>query len=833
MLALSDIRFAMRLWVRHPTLVLVAGLSLGLGIGATTTMYTLLSGVAHYRFGFADEDRVVVLSNTEVEGVGAQSPPTYDVVQALLVSGRSFEALGLHQPAGIAVTLSGAGETVRVSQTPVDVNGLAITGVPPALGRTYRLDDFNDVVKEKEARAIVISDGMWQRQFGGAADVIGKTIQIDAEPRIVIGVMPRGFVLTPGLEDVAFWAATDLRKIPYARWMMAVGRLKPGVSTDAAAAEAAAVSRQLMEASGEPPGKLGAMVLPIREALFGDAEHMLTFLVGTVGFVLLIGCANVANLLLVAGASRQKELALRAATGAGRRRLVQQLLTENLLLSLAGGVCGIGLATVGVRLFPLLTPEDFPTFLRHPSLDTRVLGFALAISMLSSLVFGVLPALRASRIDLNDVLKEGGRTGGMGRGRGSTALLVAEVALSMILLVGAGLMLRGLLAEQRRLPGFDPERLLTADLLLGGPKYFSKTPNDTNLVTPQAEAFYDQLLERVRALPGVTRAGIISRLPMDVWMHYVTPGDRSAVKEGRFQADFTEVDDQALDTLGLRLVRGRGIEPRDMVGAPWVAVINQTFADRHFAGKNPLGQTIRVSIGWGGQPGTFDEPQARQIVGVVADVGYPSYFTQTPAVVYVPFRQHLREYGSEDQWLHTRKALLVRSSGDSRLLVRSINEAVTAVDSEQTATGFATMNDLIERSPSVSNARFLTSLFAVFGTLAILLAMVGVYGVVSWVVGRRTTEVGIRMALGAEPLQVARMLLTQALWPVVLGIVLGVGGGIALSKVLNRMFWEMTTPEPVVLAGIAVLMLGAAMSAAWVPMRRVLRLDPNRVLRAD
>ena len=301
MLEPSDLRFALRLWLRRPTLLIVAGLSLGLGIGATTTMYSLLSGVAHYRFGFAHEDRVVVFWNTEVDGVGAQSPPTYDVVQALLASGQSFEAMGLHQPAGIPVTLSGAGDTVRVSQTPVDVNGLAVTGVPPALGRTYRLDDFNDVVKEKEARGIVISDGMWQRQFAGAGDVIGKTVRVDGEPRIVIGVMPRGFVLTPGLEDVAFWAATDLRKIPYARWMMAVGRLKPGISTDAAAAEAAAISRQLLEAHGDKPGKLGANVLPIREAVFGGAEHVLTFLVGTVGFVLLIGCTNVANLLLVAG----------------------------------------------------------------------------------------------------------------------------------------------------------------------------------------------------------------------------------------------------------------------------------------------------------------------------------------------------------------------------------------------------------------------------------------------------------------------------------------------------------------------------------------------------
>jgi len=832
-LDLSDLRFAVRLWVRHPTLVLVAGLSLGLGIGATTTMYSLLSGVAHYQFGFAAEDRVVVLWNTNVEGSGPLSPPTYDVVQALLASGRSFEALGLHQPAGIPVTVAGPRETVRVSQTPVDVNGLAVTGVPPALGRTYRLDDFNDVVKEKEARGIVISDGMWRRQFDGAADAIGRTVRVDGEPRIVIGVMPRGFVLTPGLEDIAFWAATDLRKIPYARWMMAVGRLKPGVSPEAAAAEAAALSRQLVAAHGGKPGNLGASVQPIREALLGGAEHVLTFLVGSVAFVLLIGCANVANLLLVSGAGRRKELALRMAAGASRGRLIRQLVTENLLLSLAGGACGIGLAVVGTRLYPLLAPEELPAFVRHISIDARVLGFATTISVLSSVVFGLLPALRASRVDLNDAFKEGGRTGGGIQRRGSIVLLVVEVSLSMVLLVGAGLMFRGLMAEQRRLPGFDARRLLTADVLLGGPRYFSKTPHDTNLVTPQVDVFYDGLLERVRALPGVTRAGIISRLPMDVWMHYVTLLDRPAQKGSRLMADFSEVDAQAFDTLGIRVLNGRGIEPRDVAAAPWVAVINKAFADRYFPGRNPVGQSMRIAIGWGGQPGTMEEPQPREIVGVVADVGYPGYFTETPGVIYVPFRQHLREYGSEDQWLHTRKVLLVRTAGDPRLLVRSISQAVAEVDKDQTATAFLTMEEQVAKWQSVTNARFLTSLFAVFGTLAVVLAMVGVYGVMSWIVGQRATEMGIRMALGARPGQVVRMLIAQSLRPVVLGVVLGGAGGIGMAKVLNSMFWEMAVPEPAVLAGIAGLMLAAAMSAAWVPLRRVLTLDPNRVLRDE
>src|SRR6185436_17244702 len=348
------------------------------------------------------------------------------------------------------------------------------------------------------------------------------------------------------------------------------------------------------------------------------------------------------------------------------------------------------------------------------------------------------PALRTSRADLNEVLKEGTR-GSSGKGSGGrSALLVTEVALSMVLLVGAGLMMRGFLREQRDLPGFDTTRLLTADILLGGTKYFDKTPQDMNLVTPQSEMFFDQLLERVRALPGVTRAGIISRLPANVWTHPFTIVGRPVPEPGKEpQADLNEVDAQALDTLGIRLLRGRMIAETDTASTPWVAVINKTFADRHFAGQDPLGQAIRMSIGRPGE-GAKIEPQPRQIVGVVADVAYPSFFTQTPAVVYVPFRQHLAEYApGEDEWLHTQKVLAIRASVEPLTLVRSVQEAVARVDRDQAANGFLTMEQRVAASPSVTNSRFFASLFSVFGTLAILLAVIGVYGVMSWVVGQR------------------------------------------------------------------------------------------------
>ncbi len=776
---------------------------------------------------------MVIVWNAEPEKGIDEQPPTWEIVQALLKSGRSFEAIGLAQFGGAPVTLSGTAETSRVLQMPVDVNGLSVVGVAPLLGRTYLPEDFDDLIKQKEARSIVISHETWERRLGGVKDVIGTSFHVDGEPRTVIGVMPRGFKLLPWEDHIAFWAANDLSRIPQARWMVAMGRLKPGVSVAAAEAEATTISRQVIEARGDKPGSTKARVEPIHQAFFGRPQDVLTFLLGAVSFVLLIACANVANLLLAAGAARQKELALRAATGAGRGRLVSQLLTENVLLSLVGCAFGLVLAFWGTRLFVLIVPEDFPELLREIHVDARVLGFALLISVGSSLLFGLVPALRASRIDLVEVMKEGGRGGSGARRRGRSALLAAEVGLSMVLLVGAGLMMRALLREQRDLPGFETGGLLTADILLGGTKYFDKTPQDMNLVTPQVEAFYDRILERVRAIPGVARAGIISRLPLDVWRHPFAIVGRPAPEPGKEpQADLNEVDAQALDTLGIKLVRGRMIQERDVASSPWVAVVNKTFADRHFPGAEVLGQTIRLRVGPGGS-GTVDEPQPREIVGVVADVAYPSFFTEKPAAVYVPFRQHVWQYGREDEWIHTRKALAVRASVDPLALVRGITEAVREVDRDQAAHDFKTMDQRVASSPSVTNSRFFASLFTTFGALAILLAMVGVYGVMSWVVSQRTSEFGIRMALGARARDVVTMLLGQSLRPILLGLALGALGGFGLSKGLNSIFWRMTSADPVVFSGIGALMLAAALGAAWVPVHRVTRIDPQQALRYE
>jgi predicted permease len=331
----------------------------------------------------------------------------------------------------------------------------------------------------------------------------------------------------------------------------------------------------------------------------------------------------------------------------------------------------------------------------------------------------------------------------------------------------------------------------------------------------------------------VTRAGIISRLPLDVWTQPVVIVGRPAPEPGKEPvADVNEVDAQALDTLGIRLLRGRMIQERDAASTPWVAIVSKTFAERHFHGQDPVGQAIRISIGPAGD-GAVQEPRPREIVGVVADVTYPSFFSETPAAVYVPFRQHMSQYGREDEWIHTRKVLAVRSSVDPLTLVRGIQDSIAHVDRDQAAHDFMTMEQRVASSPSVTNSRFFASLFSAFGTLAIVLAMVGVYGVMSWVVGQRTIEFGIRMALGARAGDVVLMLLRQSLTPILIGVTLGVLGGFGLSRALNSMFWRMTAADPLVLGAISALMLTVALTAAWIPVHRVTRIDPQHALRHE
>ena len=492
------------------------------------------------------------------------------------------------------------------------------------------------------------------------------------------------------------------------------------------------------------------------------------------------------------------------------------------------------MAFAAVRpLVAMIPAEGFPASSGRPrSGSTPRCCFSRSGSPCSSLLFGFAPALAASRPDLQDPLKEGQR-GGTHSTLARGLLVAAEVALAAVLLAGAGLLMRSFLREQSALPGFETERLVTGEILLGGTRYFDKTPQDMNQVTSECEAFFDRVLERVRALPGVRQAGIISRLPFDVWgVPFTVVGRPEPEVSKRPRVDLNEVDAEALPTLGIRLLRGRGIEEGDVASAPWVAVVNKTFADRHFPGESAVGKAIRLSMGDPG-PVSVDEPRPREIVGVVADVAYPSFYEQKPAAVYIPFRQHVSQYAREDEWIHTRKVLVIRTTIEPLRLVPAVQAAVAGVDRDQAAHDYRTMEERVRTSPFVSNSRFFATLFGIFGALAVLLAMVGVYGVMSWVVGQRTGEFGIRMALGATARDVIAMLLGQSLRPILVGLAVGALGGYGLSRALNALFFRMTGADPLVFGGIAVLMTAVALGAAWVPARRVTRIHPQQALRCE
>ncbi len=829
----GDLRYTLRTWSRDPGVVAVAAISLALGIGANTSMFSVINSVRQYQLDFENPDRLVVVWNTNLDQ-GYEWVPSFETIAALLDSGGSFESFGFFQMGGAPVTLTSSGAASRVSQQPIDLGIFSVLGVEPLLGRSYRSEDLDDLIKQKEVRSVVISFDTWQRRLRADPDVIGKTIRVDGEPRPVIGVMPEGFSISPWVGDVGFWAANDLTRIPEGRWMAAVGRLKPGVTLEQAGAETTTVTRSVLESRGEDGSAWTARVETLHDAYFARTKDQLTFLLGAVSFVLLIACANVANLQLARGAMRQKELGIRASLGADRKRLVKLLLTESLALALLGGVVGVLFAFWGNQIFAALVPQGFPDFLRDVYVDIRVLGFTLLLSLVTGLVFGLLPALQASRVDFADVLKEGGRGSGSGRSRGRALLLVSEVALSMVLLVGAGVMMRGFLKEQSDLPGFDTENLLTADILLGGDKYFAKIPGDKNRVTPECVPFFECVLDGVRALPGVRSAGIVSRLPMWVWYQGFAIVGRPPPEPGKEpMADLNEVDSGLFETLGIPLLRGRSFDRRDGDSGAWVVIINKTFAERHFQDEDPLGQAIRITLAEGVSGIRVEEPRPREIVGIVADVTYPSFHDQAPAAMYVPYRQHLWEFASEDQWLHTRKMLVLRTSVNPLNLVGPVEKLVERVDGDQAAHDFMTMERRIAGSYTVQTSRFLAQLFGIFGALAMLLAMVGVYGVMSFFVGQRYNELGIRMALGATTGNLLSMLLWQSLKTILVGVAFGLGGGLALSSSLNSMFWGLPSADPAAFGGVTAMMIAAALLAAYVPAQRVTKLAPQSALRYE
>ena len=824
----QDLRYAARTMGRARGFAAIAIVSLAIGIGANTTVFSVYNVVRFRRLPFRDPDRLVAIWETSPERGVRQRTPAFATLQAIREQNRSFELLGMlggAQP----VTL-GEGETEKVLAGSTDAYIFDVLGVRPALGRTFAPDDAPVTGRSSP---IILSHKFWKTRLGGTPDVLQRTVRIGGGQRTIIGVMPERFWLDPWDADVAFWECFDLSNVPRSRWMAKIGRLKPGVSLEEAEAATTPIVRSSEQALGGDIAGLRARVASLREAYFGELDQPLVFLLGTVAFVLLIACGNVANLLLARGAERRSELTIRAALGADRQRIVRQLLAESGLLSIAGGSAGVLLALWGNSVFAALAPRWGIGITQHIELDLRVLGFTALISLVTTFVFGLWPALAVSRVDLNESLKSGRSAAGKARARGRSLLMVAEVALAMVMLSGAGILIQGLIINLSAHPGFNAYRVLTGRILLEGEKYFSVVPGDLKRVTPQAAAFYGRLLDQIRAIPGVVSAGMISRLPTDgtARQPFTILGRPPLHRGTKQEVDYLEVDSSLFRTLDLAVVRGRGIDERDVEGSPWVMVVNRTFAERYFPGEDPLGKAIRISIHSDPANVTVPEEQPREIVGVVDNIRYPSWETEPVAAAYVSYRQHPREYPGGDHWVHIGKTLVIRTAVAPMSLAPALRRALAEIDRNQVLEAVMTAEQRIAESLDVY--RFVAQLFGGLGTLALLLAAVGLFGVTSYLVNQRTPEFGIRIALGARRGNIVRLIALQLGLLLGAGTVLGAAGGYAIQAMLRRGLDGLPPAGALMWFAVVFVMVGMALLATWLPLQRAMRTDPIVALRYE
>jgi putative ABC transport system permease protein len=802
---LSDIRFALRRLRAAPGFAAVVLLTVALGVGANTAIFSVVNAMLLRPLPYADAGRLVAVWQDH-RTLGREQPEwqTPPDLFDLRKSNRTFE--GIVGQSGWGATLTTDAEPVRVPGAAVSHDYFAVLGVPVAQGRGFTAEE--DV--PDAPRVVVITHRFWNARLGGRPNVLGTTVRINDFPWTIVGVLPQDFrdpLADPGIYRPLRLAPDG----PCGRGcytLRAVGRLKPGVSLDQAHADVASIMRRLGEQFPQTNKNVGAWIVPLREQLVGDVRPALLALLGAVGFVLLIACVNVANLLLARATARGREVAVRTALGAGRDRLVRQLLTESLVLAALGGAVGLLLGAWGTRLVVARLPEGMDAFYRV-TVDARVVAFTLALSALAALVFGLGPALMASGGGVAGLLRAGGRGASAGRRarRVRDALVVGEVALALVLLTGAGLMMRSFVARQRVEPGFRPEQLLLAGVQL--PARYQ--PN-----TAETAAFFDQLFDRLRRDPRVRAVATSTETPLQGG-----DGDISFQVEGRPAerppAAWTRfVSADYLRTMGIRVVAGRGITDADGRGAPPVGIVSETFAKRYWPGESAVGKRILTSSLGGG-----DSSWAITVVGVANDVRFDALDAPGKVELYVPVAQAARR----------NTTLVLRADADAAALAPLVRRELAAID-RTVPVGFAeTMEDRMRNT--LAMPRLYASLFAVFAGAALALAAIGIYGVIAYAVERRTRELGVRLALGARTEDVRRLVVTQGMAPVVVGVVVGLAGALSAAQALRSLLFGVGATDPATFAATTLFLVVVALAAAYLPARRATRVAPTEALRAE
>ncbi len=684
----------------------------------------------------------------------------------------------------------------------------------------------------------MISTPFWQRQYNGDPQVLGKSITIEGVVSTIVGVMPAGFAPFYGMH-IDLWIPINPENARYSaridHWLTPIGRLKPGVTMEQAQVEMDVIARRLEQEYPATNKGLGKKLVGLHDELFGWAPGALYPLFGAVAFVLLIACVNVANLLQFRTETRRKEYALRVSLGAGRRRLIQQLLTESALLALSGGLLGVGLTYAGIKLF-LGLAGDFPNA-ANVTLNGPVLLFTLVISLLTAVLFGLGPAIQASRPNLNLVLREGERKmSGKSARWARHGLAVAEVALAMVLLVGAGLMISSILRLQQVKPGFDAGNVLSMDFQLAeGGKYVQRIPGgDMEKVLPPATAFYERLVEKVGALPGVQSAALIGALPTRCCAESYTfsiLGQAAPAPEDRPRAGYNEVSGRLFDTLKIPLLKGRYLDEHDTLSAPWAIVINETFAQKYFPNGDPIGQQILLRF----DPYPVEESRPRQIVGVVGDVKQYGLGRQTPPFIYGSYLQSSEVLPGGVTRGHLHHALVVRTTAGllkgSTSVAETVKKAAAEIDPDEPVLNIMSMTDVL--AESIGDWRFFMEIFGIFAGVAVMLAVVGIYGVMSYSVNERTHEIGVRMALGAQQRDILGLVTKLGLELTCVGVGIGMLLAFGLTRVISSLLYGVKPSDPVTYAAVAVGLAGVAMLACYIPARRAIKVDPMVALRYE
>jgi putative ABC transport system permease protein len=808
---LNDVRYGLRMLSKSPGFTLIAVFALALGIGANSAIFSVVNAMLLRPLPFPEPDRLVVIWETNPNlsaNLRLRNEASPANLKDWTAQSTSFENIAAFR--WDDYNLTGGDLPEQLLGHPVTVNMFDTLKTRPLLGRTFLPDEGN----ANAGRVVVLSYKLWQRRFGANSGIVNQNISLNGESYTVVGVMPPEFAFPAAASEL--WVPMrfegQLFESRQAHFLYTRARLKPGVTLAQAQAEMDTIAARLRQQYPETNTDRGVRLVSLHEESVHQLKPALLALLGAVGFVLLIACANVANLMLARATARHKEIAIRTALGASRWRVVRQLLTESVLLSLVGGALGILFAMWGVDLLLASVPKEFSLFFYgwdKIGLDLRVLSFTVGVSILTGLIFGLAPALQASKFDLNESLKDGGRTSGVAAGgarRGLRGVLVvAEVALALVLLVGAGLMIKSFIRLLDVRPGFDPQNLLTMQLSLPGARY----GNDAQVL-----AFYGQLHERLKSQPGVEGVGFVNYLPMagsGGTTNFIFEG-RPAPPVGQYpEANFRIASTDYFATMKIPLSRGRNFNAQDRADSPRVVVINETLARLYFPNEDPLGKRLLSP----------DGTNPSEIIGVVGDVKHFGLEDEAESYLYVPHAQNA----------NGTLALVLRSHGDPQQMTALVRREVSALDKDQPVVDIKNMEQRL--SETMSPRRLTVFLLGIFASVAMILAAVGIYGVIAYSVTQRTHEFGIRMALGAQRGDIIRLVIGQGMWLVLVGLAVGLVGAFAMTRLMESLLFQVKPGDPLTFAVVALLLSAVALLACYIPARRATKVDPMIALRYE